>query len=163
MIPQVTDATTWAALTTGAWCYFNNDSTNGTKYGKLYNWYAVNDARGLAPQGWHIPSEAEWITLSTLLGGNGVAGGKMKETGTLNWMSPNKDATNESGFSGLPGARRENYGTFNSVDTGYGFWWTATETSTPNAWSLFLYFGNGYLTGGNSYKFSGFSVRCVRD
>jgi hypothetical protein len=76
-IPQVTDATSWAALTTGAWCYYYNDPIQGTKYGKLYNWYAVNDLRGLAPQGWHIPNEAELFTLETTLGGSLLAGGKM--------------------------------------------------------------------------------------
>ena len=76
-IPQVTDDAEWAALTTGAWCYYNNDSTLGKTYGKLYNWYAVNDPRGLAPRGWHIPSDAEWTTLETTLGGSSAAGWKM--------------------------------------------------------------------------------------
>ena len=79
-IPQVQDATAWAILTTGAWCYYQNNTENGTNYGKLYNWYAVNDSRGLAPNGFHIPTDAEWTTLSTLLGGEAVAGGKMKTT-----------------------------------------------------------------------------------
>ncbi|MBK8080215.1 MAG: fibrobacter succinogenes major paralogous domain-containing protein [Saprospiraceae bacterium] len=96
-IPQVTSPTAWAVLSTGAWCYYNNDPIQGNKYGKLYNWYAVNDPRGLAPQGWHIPSDAEWTTLEITLGGVSVAGGKMKEAGTLNWVSPNTGADNSSG------------------------------------------------------------------
>jgi len=88
-IPQVRDAAVWGALTTGAWCYYNNDSTLSTRYGKLYNWYAVNDARGLAPQGWHIPTDAEWTTLGTTLGGDAIAGGSLKEAGTVSWATPN--------------------------------------------------------------------------
>ena len=102
VISQVTDPTAWNALTTGAWCYYNNDPANGTIYGKLYNWYAVNDPRGLAPTGWHIPTEGELIALSDCLGGQEVAGGKLKETGTAHWLSPNI-ATNETGFTALPG------------------------------------------------------------
>jgi uncharacterized protein (TIGR02145 family) len=87
VIPQVTDPTAWSSLTTGAWCYYNNDTANGTVYGKLYNWYAVNDPRGLSPQGWHVPTDAEWTNLTSCLGGESLAGGKMKAT-TL-WDSPN--------------------------------------------------------------------------
>src|SRR5262245_15639657 len=78
-IPKVNDGTAWANLTTGAWCYYNNDSTQSKKYGKLYNWYAVNDPRGLAPAGWHIPSDSEWTTMEKSLGGSLIAGGKLKE------------------------------------------------------------------------------------
>lgn len=102
-IPQVQDKAEWVALTTGAWCYYQNDAENGKTYGKLYNWYAVNDPRGLAPEGWHIPTDAEWIALIDYLGGTNVAGGKMKQIGTVHWISPNLGATNESGFSALPG------------------------------------------------------------
>ena len=88
-IPEVKDPSEWKTLTTGAWCYYNNDPANGTKYGKLYNWYAVHDPRGLAPAGFHIPSDAEWTTLITYLGGESVAGGKLKQAGMYNWISPN--------------------------------------------------------------------------
>lgn len=114
-IPQVADPTAWAALTTGAWCYYNNDPIQGGKFGKLYNWYAVNDPRGLAPQGWHIPSDAEWTTLETTLGGSSVAGGKMKEAGFVNWTAPNTAADNSSGWAGLPGGLRFWDGTFDDV------------------------------------------------
>jgi uncharacterized protein (TIGR02145 family) len=161
-IPQVTDATAWAALTTGAWCYYNNDPTQGNKYGKLYNWYAVNDPRGLAPQGWHVPSDAEWTTLETTLGGSSVAGGKMKEAGTLNWTTPNTSSTNESGFAGLPGGFRFSGGTFSSIGE-VGYWWSSTEYNTGNAWYRGLGCNYGYVSSGNYNKVGGFSVRCLRD
>ncbi|MEO6490062.1 MAG: fibrobacter succinogenes major paralogous domain-containing protein, partial [Ferruginibacter sp.] len=93
-IPKVTDPAAWAALTTGAYCYYNNDSaTYAATYGKLYNWYAVNDPSGLAPEGWHIPTDFEWTTLENCLGGATVAGGAMKQTGPIYWTTPNTGAT----------------------------------------------------------------------
>jgi uncharacterized protein (TIGR02145 family) len=161
-IPQVTNAAAWAALTTGAWCYYNNDSTQGNKYGKLYNWYAVNDPRGLAPQGWHIPSDAELTALETTLGGSSVAGGKMKEAGTISWTNPNTGGNNNSGFAGLPGGYRYDDGSFFVVGFN-GFWWGATETSTTNAWFRFLDYFNGVLNRISGNKNYGLSVRCLRD
>ena len=162
-IPQVTDAGEWAGLTIGAWCYYNNDSTQGTKYGKLYNWYAVNDARGLAPQGWHIPTDAEWTTLSDTLGGVSVAGGKMKEAGTLNWANPNTGGNNESGFAGLPGGYRNSDGTFYDVGS-RGSWWSATEINVASlAWLRSLLYFLGSLNRGNVNKALGLSVRCLRN
>ncbi len=161
-IPQVTDATAWASLTTGAWCYYNNDSTQGNKYGKLYNWYAVNDPRGLAPQGWHVPSDVEWTALETTLGGSSVAGGKMKEAGTLNWTSPNTGGNNNSGFAGLPGGGRSNGGAFYDIGNG-GYWWSSTEGTTNGAWYRSLSYYYGDVDRGSSNKAYGFSVRCLRD
>ena len=160
VIPQVTDANAWAKLTTGAWCYYGNDPSSG--YGKLYNWYAVNDPRGLAPQGWHIPTDAEWTTLSTFLGGTSVAGGKMKTTGITRWNSPNTSATNESGFTGLPGGYRNPSGTFNFVGFN-GYWWSATQSNSSFAWLRILYATSGGLTRASASKTNGFSVRCLRD
>ena len=162
-IPQVTDSIQWANLTTGAWCYYNNDPANGVTYGKLYNWYAVNDPRGLAPTGWHVPSDAEWNTLSTCLGGYAVAGGAMKETGTTHWTSPNTGATNSSGFTGLPGGARDFNGTFSNVGNS-GIWWSSTGINTTYAWYSFLYYFNGSIIRTNynmtNYnKRDGFSVR----
>jgi len=102
-IPEVQDSAQWVNLKTGAWCYYNNSDSLGKIYGKFYNWYAVNDPRRLAPIGYHVPSDAEWTVLSTFLGGNKGSGGKMKETDTTHWSSPNKGATNSSGFTALPG------------------------------------------------------------
>jgi uncharacterized protein (TIGR02145 family) len=162
IIPQVTDPTAWAALTTGAWCYYNNDPANGAIYGKLYNWYAVNDARGLAPQGWHIPTDEEWTTLDTKLGGRFVAGGKMKTTGTTRWTTPNTGATNESGFAGLPGGTRDYDGSFGFVGND-GYWWSSSENFTANAWFRGLYYLDGSIYRGYYIKQQGFSVRCLRD
>ena len=161
-IPQVTDASAWEKLTNGAWCYYNNDTANGVIYGKLYNWYAVNDSRGLAPKGYHIPTHSEWTTLSTFLGGEIIAGGKMKTTGTSLWNSPNTNATNESGFAGLPGGYRLSFWKFGSVgDSGY--WWSATVLSSTDAWVRVLNYTNGNLNNPSKGKESGFSVRCLKD
>lgn len=111
-IPNVPDTSEWVNLTTGAWVYYNNDSSNDETYGKLYNWYAVDDNRGLCPTGWHVPSEEEWTTLTIFLIGRNV-GGTMKST--TGWNSPNTGATNESGFSGLPGGNRNSDGDFNNI------------------------------------------------
>ena len=173
-IPQVTNPTAWAGLTTGAWCYYNNDAANNATYGKLYNWYAaagIYDAaslanptlrKNLAPTGWHVPTHAEWTTLTTCLGGETVAGGKMKETGTAHWQSPNTDATNSSGFTGLPGGIHDNGGTFNYFGN-FGFWWSSSEYDTANAWYRNLNYYNGSADRFDVGKASGFSVRCLRD
>jgi uncharacterized protein (TIGR02145 family) len=161
-IPQVTNPTAWAGLTTGAWCFYNNDPIQGAKYGKLYNWYAVNDPRGLAPQGWHIPSDEEWTTLANSLGGELVAGGKMKEPGTVNWTAPNTGADNSSGFAGLPGGNRFTNGAFVNVGLN-GLWWSSTEGGTSGAWFRFLGYDAGNVNRGGVNKRDGFSVRCIRD
>ena len=162
-IPKVTDNAAWAALTTGAYCYYNNDSaTYAATYGKLYNWYAVNDSRGLAPEGWHIPTDFDWTTLENCLGGAAVAGGAMKETGTIHWTTPNTEATNISGWAGLPGGFRNDNGSFDAV--GYnGYWWSSTEASTTSAWLRFLLYSFGIIDRFNYFKKDGFSVRCLRD
>ena len=162
IIPEVKDPKEWASLTTGAWCYYNNDPKNGAIYGKLYNWYAVNDPRGLAPEGFHIPSDSEWTALTDYLGGANVAGGKMKATGTSLWSSPNKDATNRRGFTGLPGGYRTNFGTFYYIG-GLGNWWSSSELITNDAWTRFLYYNNGNANRNNFSKTYGFSVRCLKD
>lgn len=162
-IPQVTGPIRWKKLTTGAWCWYNNDSaTYAATYGKLYNWYAVNDPRGLAPTGWHVPSDAEWTTLSTFLGGDAVAGGKMKETGTTHWVSPNFGATNSSGFTGLPGGIRDEGGIFYYIGLN-GIWWSSTEDITTYARGRSLGFGNRFVSRYVADKRNGFSVRCLRD
>ncbi len=162
-IPKVTDAATWAGLTSGAYCYYNNDSvTYAAVYGKLYNYYAVVDPRGLAPSGWHVPSNAEW-TILDCLGGYTIAGGKMKEAGTSHWTTPNTGANNSSGFAGLPGGSR-NYGTFYNIGS-IGVWWSSTEyeNDITSAWYRFLYYNNSDFTIGTDDKRTGRSVRCVRD
>ncbi|MEO6358804.1 MAG: fibrobacter succinogenes major paralogous domain-containing protein [Ferruginibacter sp.] len=159
IIPQVTDNATWNSLTTGAWCYYDNDTANA-KYGKLYNWYAVNDPRGLAPDGWHIPSKEEYIALVDSLGGDVVAGGKMKAT--VLWNSPNTGATNESGFTGLPGGLRSGGGVCTSMGIA-GYWWTTKEHDATTAVERSL---NYDITDCYMYfleKTWGMSVRCVKN
>jgi uncharacterized protein (TIGR02145 family) len=160
-IPKVTGNAAWAALTSGAYCYYNNDSaTYAATYGKLYNWYAVNDPRGLAPEGWHVPTDFEWSTLEDCLGGATVAGGAMKETGTTHWIS-NSGATNISGWAGLPGGNRFPSGSFSNVGS-TGSWWSSTE-STPNALYRLVGSIGGSITRTSNNKNYGFSVRCLRD
>lgn len=162
-IPQVTDYVQWANLTTGAWCYHDNDPANGATYGKLYNWYAVNDPRGLAPQGWHVPDNDEWLTLATNLGGIDDAGGKMKETGFTHWKYPNSYATNSSGFTGLPGGARRVDGYFPTSLDVTGGWWSSTEDIGGSVSSFELYYISGRLNGGSGDKQWGWSVRCIKD
>lgn len=164
IIPQVTDPTAWAGLTTGAWCYYNNNNTTtGSKYGKLYNWYAVNDSRGLAPRGWHIPTQAEWIALGNRLDGSDVAGGKLKEAGTLNWKSPNANATNITGFTALPGGGRSPNGQFFYFGTDADFWSATQSNSTEAFLSGLTYLNGGLSTNITNGKKGGYSIRCIRD
>ena len=164
-IPEVQNPTTWASLTTGAWCYNNNITSNGSTYGKLYNWYAVNDPRGLAPNGYHIPSDAEWTTLTTYLANiyiTGNEGGAMKETGLSHWLSPNTGATNSSGFTGLPGGSRSSNGLFSSVGQ-RGNWWSSLGGFVNDAWLRSLGYNYGSVNSYQEYKQNGSSVRCVKD
>lgn len=164
-IPNVTVDGTWETLTTGAYCWYNNDeATYKATYGALYNWYAVNTGK-LCPVGWHVPTDAEWATLSSYLGGESVAGGKLKETGTKHWTSPNTGATNSIGFTALPGGERNQRGTFVIIGN-YGFWWSSTEYGThleDYAWArpMGYYLSDAYRD--HSHKTYGFSVRCLRD
>jgi len=161
-IPQVTDQAAWVGLTTGAWCYNYNDSTKGGVYGKLYNWYAVTDPRGLAPIGWHIPDNAEWAILEATLGGAALAGARMKEAGSDHWAMPNTGGNNNSGFTGLPGGFRGSFGTFDEVGTS-GVWWSATENDESTAWYRYISYSSGVLNNFTEVKQAGFSVRCIRD
>ena len=161
-IPYVTDPARWAALTTGAWCYYNNDPSTNAIYGKLYNWYAVTDSRGLAPVGWHVSTDAEWTTLVTCLGGTSVAGGKLKVSGTRTWGSPNSDADNSSGWAGLPGGNRADQGSF-SQDVSTGLWWSTTSATATTAWYRYLLYSNASVGRDFALKPYGFSVRCVKD
>jgi uncharacterized protein (TIGR02145 family) len=142
-----------------AWCYYDNDPTNGEKYGKLYNWYAAIDPRGLAPDGWHLPSDKEWAVLADYLGGDGVAGTKMKSSS--GWVD-NGNGTNESGFSGTPGGYRFINGRFYYIDF-YGYWWSSTESSDNFAWFRELLFFNDKVGKNEFTKGNGYSIRCLRD
>lgn len=162
VIPYVSDATQWKSLTTGAWTYMNGDASTNSTYGKVYNWYAVNDPRGLAPAGFHVPTKTEFTTLANCLGGDYVAGGPLKTTGTTDWLSPNTAATNSSGFAALPGGKRNNQGLY--IYFGYqGIFWTSTEQSASGAWAFLLYYSSAGSASGYPEKMEGAAVRCVKD
>ncbi|MFH2055862.1 MAG: FISUMP domain-containing protein [bacterium] len=172
-IPNVTDNTEWEGLSTGAYCNYDNDEGNVATYGRLYNWYAVIDSRGIAPEGWHIPSDDEWKQLEMHLGMSQAEadatgfrgtdeGGKSKEAGITHWQSPNTGATNESGFTALPGGYR--------LSNAYFFWmgsnafhWSSTEHLSTYGWSRELGYDGSQIHRAFSDKHYGFSVRCVRD
>ncbi len=145
---------------TPAWCSYDNDSLNHAVYGKLYNWFAVNDPRGLAPVGWHIPSDSEWTVLTDYWGGEAVAGGKMKTTS--GWDSGG-NGTNESSFTALPGGSRHGNGNFVDEIGGYAFWWSSTESASGSAYIRYLDYTNGKIMRASDGRKAGFSVRCVKD
>ena len=168
-------------MTTGAWCYWYQypgvpPSTNyhGIIYGKLYNWYAVagiHDAaswsnpalrKKLAPNGWHTASDAEWSTLTSCLGGEFNAGGKMKETGTTHWSSPNTGATNSSGFTALPGLRVFSNGGYSTIGSA-AYWWSSTEYAGNAAWTRYVGSGSQNVSRNSMGKGVLYSVRCVKD
>jgi len=156
-----------AAWQEGTWAYFNDDPSYACPYGKLYNWYACVDTRQLCPVGWHVPTDAEWTGLKNYLGGEIVAGGKMKTTGTIEaatglWYSPNTDATNSSGFSGAPGGGRYSDGGFYDVGV-YCLWWGSSEVDINNALNRYLSYDSGGAYEYYDFKSLGFSVRCLRD
>jgi uncharacterized protein (TIGR02145 family) len=157
-IPMVTVNNTWFLMTTPGYCWYNN---NVATYGALYNWYTVSTGK-LCPTGWHVPSDAEWTTLTTYLGGESVAGGKLKETGTSHWSSPNTGATNSSGFTALPGGYRDFTGAFYYIGT-IGFWWSSTENGTNYAWFRAMGYSYSYVYRDYYYPQNGLSVRCLRD
>jgi uncharacterized protein (TIGR02145 family) len=164
IIPQVDDYKEWGSLTTGAWCYYANSSSNGITYGKLYNWYAVNDPRGLAPVGFHIPTETEWDTMLLCLGDTDVAGGKMKETGTIHWNSPNIDATNSSGFTGIPGGSINPLNGFYTIGNQATWWSTTSASAYPDyAFTCGLQFNFEFAIRNIEPKNYGLSVRCIKD
>ena len=142
-----------------AWCYFDNDPENGEKYGKLYNWYAVNDPRGIAPTGWHVPSDAEWTQLTDDLGGEDIAGTLMKSR--EGWKKKG-NGTNESGFNAVPAGGRYDDGTFSSLKE-YTYWWSATETDSSLAWYRYTGFEDDLAPRYYYDKRTGFSVRCLKD
>jgi uncharacterized protein (TIGR02145 family) len=162
-IPEVSDPVAWQNLTTGAWCWYQNDSaTYAATYGRIYNWYAVVDPRGLAPIGWHIPSDDEWLAVIACLGNELVAGGKMKAVSPL-WDPPNIAATNSSGFTGLPaGGRNGSDGLFGAVNF-LGFWWASTEFDATDAWFSELKNNDAGVYRSHAPKADGVSVRCIKD
>ena len=161
-ISKVTNNSTWSNATFAAWCDYNDDVTNGIKYGKLYNWYATSDTRKIAPIGWHVPTDAEWTTLTSNLGGESVAGGKLKDLGTINWQTPNTAATNETGFSAFPCGYRSSDGTYGS-EGDQGIWWSSIEINTSDAWFRSMNYNLSSVFRNKYPKQWGYSVRCIKD
>ncbi|MBK8503716.1 MAG: fibrobacter succinogenes major paralogous domain-containing protein [Saprospiraceae bacterium] len=163
-IPEVNNNSTWQSANFGAWCYYDTLESYNQPYGKLYNWFAVNDVRGLCPVGWHVPTATDWSSLTSFLGGAVNAGKKTKEVGNAHWLFENTDATNESGFTALPGGYRQSAGTF--AELGYiGNWWSSTSTDMTNASYQVLWYPIGTwlfesLMQNNSI---GNSVRCLKN
>jgi len=172
-IQNVTDGSTWSGLNTGAYCEYDNDSSNAPTFGRLYNWYAVNNSLGLAPEGWHIPTDNEWKQLELYLGMSEIEanntgwrgddeGGKLKEFGTTHWTSTNLGANNECGFTALPGGYRGHSGGFGDMG-GYAVFWSSSGISSNLAWSRTLGYDLSRINRYGSYKLGGFSVRCVKN
>jgi uncharacterized protein (TIGR02145 family) len=166
-IPTDLSNTEWAATQLGAWTYYNDDMSNECPHGKLYNWFTCVDDRQLCPTNWRIPTNEEWIQLTTHLGGAEISGGKMKSTGTLEtsngwWFEPNTSADNISGFSGTSAGYRLNDGFY--ANLGYtSYWWSSSEFNTEDALHHFLLSYSPSTGSNNSMKQHGFSVRCLRD
>lgn len=160
-IPLVTDGIGWNNLTTPGYCWYNNDNTTyGDVYGALYNWYGVN-AGNFCPVGWHVPSDPEWTVLNDYLGGSSVAGGKLKAS--ILWNSPNTGATDEAGFTALPGGYRGGDGIYSDIGN-MGMWWSASGTGFPfDAWLRGMNYNNANFDRGTLAKYYGFSIRCVND
>ena len=173
-IPNVTNDTQWVNLTTGAYSWYKNDSaTYKNPYGALYNWYAVETGK-LCPTGWHVASDEDWTTLIYYLGGYNITGGKLKDADTTYWRSPNKEATNESGFTAVAGGWRETNGRFGGLNF-YAFWWTSTYEPGPSLiplnkdnqagpWMRVIFSDQNSIKKNNCFsKRMGFSVRCIKD
>ena len=164
LIPEIRSAYDWAAAGLNhnpAYCYYENDPSNGVVFGKLYNWYAVADSRGLCPSGWHIPTDIEWTILENYLGA-ALAGSQMKELGVNHWNGPNDGVTNASGFTGLPGGYRNSNGNDKYIGS-FGYWWTATQFSDDKAFDHYLYFDSNGVYKFKDNKSNGYSVRCIKD
>ena len=160
-IPLVTDKDAWIVLFTPAYCWYNNDTIYKNAYGALYNGYAVNTDK-LCPYGWHVSTDADWTKLIEILGGENVAGGKLKELGTTYWREPNSGATNESGFTALPGGSRYANGLFFTINR-IGYWWTFTALKVINGWYRSMSSTNIAVRRNYIDLINGFSVRCVKD
>ncbi len=176
-IEEANDSVIWSKnfekqVAEGAWCYYESDSTNNKSFGKLYNWHAVTDVRGICPVGWHVPSDSEWHSFVLAVDRNAVstgiywgqesliAGGKMKTSNE--WNPPNPNSDNSTGFTGIPSGYRNPSGSFSDMWE-YSGYWSTTLLDSGFAWNRVLYFGDEYLTRGPYEKESGFSCRCVKD
>ncbi|MFM7103980.1 MAG: fibrobacter succinogenes major paralogous domain-containing protein [Flavobacteriales bacterium] len=166
-IPEIESSVEWSSTQSGAYCHFDNISTNACPYGKLYNWYACVNSRQLCPQGWHIPSDSEWSIVANYLGGSSMAGSAMKSLGSVAtsnglWLDSNLEATNNSGFSGIPGGYRSLNGSF----TGFGLmgiFWSRNTSDSDGAYSRGLYATGSSVERADDDRPNGYSVRCIKD
>lgn len=160
-IPRVKGNSEWSYLSTGAFCNFNSTEDIDTiaTFGRLYNWYTIADSRKLAPNGWHVPTDEEWTTLINFLGGDSIAGGKMKEKEAPHWINPDPNATNESGFTALPAGIRDPEGNYYYNCN----FWSSTQADNIAAWDRYLSIGEDGCMRYTPNKSYGFSVRCVKD
>lgn len=162
-IPTGFSTTELSHIDTSACMIYEDDSSNIDDYGLLYNWYAVTDVRNISPEGWHIPSNNEWEILINYLGGDTIAGGKLKEIDTQHWRAPNTGATNESGFTGLPGGWFSGYGGFYGSKDFWGTFYSSTEHDFANAYAWGMRYNDSQVDHGIYYKQAGRSVRCIKD
>jgi len=161
-LSPTTDNTAWTKLDIGGYSWYNNDVSNKSIYGGLYNWTAVSTG-SLCPAGYHVPTDADWTVLSAYLGGDAVAGGKLKETGTAHWLSPNTGATNETGFIGLPGGSRSGTtGTFSDFGVG-GTWWSSTGIDSNSSWFRSLNKDVAGIGRASGVIGAAYSVRCIKN
>ncbi len=161
-IANVDDNTAWSLLTTGAWSFYDKSSGNGSTYGKLYNWYAVDDSRGVCPTGWRVPTNTDWNNLGKTLGGDSLAGGKLKQTGTTFWSAPNTAATNQIGFNAMPSGYRGNGGAYGSL-TGNAYFWVRESYNGTDAVGRNILYNSKALVTEHNNKLNGFAIRCVKD
>jgi len=163
-IANVTETSTWDNLTSGAYCWYNNDElTYKSTYGALYNWHVVSSDK-ICPKGWHVPTDSEWQTLINYLGGESIAGGKLKQNNNEYWKDPNSGATNESGFSALPSGIRLTSTSFDFKDEQAYFWSSSDGIDESSAWIIYLtYDGEGAYSEDMADKASGRSIRCLKD
>ncbi|HAZ02641.1 MAG TPA: hypothetical protein DCY97_10785 [Marinilabiliales bacterium] len=160
-IPSITADSLWSGMNSAGYCWYLNDEGYKNTYGALYNWYTVNTQK-ICPTDWHVPTEADWTELVDYLGGGSKAGGLLKESGTSHWKTPNEGATNEYGFTALPGGKRLDSGEFDFMQV-EGNFWSSESFSTQNAFYLYLLYNYPNSLQNYANKKSGFSVRCVRD
>ncbi|NQV37255.1 MAG: fibronectin type III domain-containing protein, partial [Candidatus Marinimicrobia bacterium] len=173
-IPTNYDNTDWSNLSTGAYAVYNDDNNNISTYGLLYNWYAVDDLRNIAPEGWRVPTDDDWKELEMYLGMSQAQadqtgqrgtneGGKLKESGTIHWTSPNTGATNESGYTALPGGlRHPDNGNYSWVGT-TGFLWSSMYYSSTHSWARALDYNSSLIDRSSNHKQNGFSIRCIKN
>lgn len=161
-IPEITINALWASSSTGAYCWYANDAANKTIYGALYNWYTVTDSRKIAPDGWHIPTESDWTTLISYLGGDNVSGGKLKGIGTTYWKNPNTGADNKSGLTVLPTGNRDgNGGEFRNLSNDAYIW---MDSNSTKVWFRYLTYNDAKCVAySDDYKQNGFAIRCIKD